>query len=78
MSKQDNNNSKNAKKASNDSKKARHQSFVNFVKNTSGGIYKYDKRRNLIRIKDGLVWRDAKEDGILSRFVIAYHKAYVV
>ncbi len=71
------NNSKVAKKAGNGSKRGRPLSFATFVKNTSGGIYKYDKRRNLIRIKNGFIWRDAKEDGILSRFVIEYKKAYV-
>ena len=75
MTKQDNNR-KISKKASNGSKKGRPLSFLTFVKNTSGGIYKYDKRRNLIRIKDGLTWRDAKEEGILLHFIIAYQKAY--
>lgn len=65
-----------AKKAHNTPKKGRTPSFATFVRNVSHGIYKYDKKRNVIRIHDGSVWRDAKEDGIFSRFARKYYKAY--
>jgi len=67
-----NNGNKIAKKAA---KVARIPSFATFVKKTSGGIYSFNQKRNIISIKDGLVWRDAKEEGRLADFVREYHKA---
>ncbi len=63
----------NSKKAT---KVGRKPSFSTFVKNTSYNFYKYDKKRHVIRIKDGSRWRDSKEDGILSHFERQYNKNY--
>ena len=57
-------------------KVGRKPSFSTFVKNTSYNFYKYDKKRQVIRIKDGSRWRDSKEDGILSHFERQYNKNY--
>jgi hypothetical protein len=71
-----NNQHKVAKKANNGSRKGRTPSFTTFVRKVSHGIYQYDKKRNVIRIKDDSVWRDAKEDGIYAKFLRDYVKAY--
>lgn len=57
-------------------KVGRKPSFSTFVKNTSYGFYKYDKKRRVIRIKDGARWRDSKEDGLLSHFERQYNIKY--
>lgn len=56
-------------------KVGRKPSFATFVRTTTGGLYKYDKKFNQILIKDSS-WRVAKEDGILSRFVREYYAKY--
>jgi hypothetical protein len=71
-----NNGRKVAKKTSKSPKKGRTSSFATFVKENSGNMYRYNKKRNVLRIKDGSVWRDAKEDGVLSRFAREYNKVY--
>jgi len=65
-----------AKKANYSPRNGKTPSFATYVKKVSHGIYQYDKIRNVIRIKDGSVWRDAKEDGIYGKFLRDYTKAY--
>jgi hypothetical protein len=71
-----NNGRKAAKKTSKSPKKGRTPSFATFVKENSGNMYLYDKKRNVLRIRDGSICRDAKEDGVLSRFAREYKKVY--
>jgi hypothetical protein len=65
-----------ANKANKTPKKGRPPSFATFVRNNSGSMYRYNKKRNLIQYNDGSSWRDAKEDGVLSRFLREYYKVY--
>ena len=76
MGKEDNKVAKKAKKANISPKKGRTLSFATFVRNNSGNMYRYVEKRDVLRIKDGSVWRDAKEDGALSSLVRKY-KAFL-
>jgi hypothetical protein len=66
-----------ANKTNSSPKKGRTPSFATFVKNDSCGTYKYDKKRNVIRIIDGFVTRDVTEDGKLAYFKRKYCRKYL-
>lgn len=71
-----NNMTKQAPKTAKTAKKVgRKPSFATFVRTTSGGLYKYNKKINKILIKDPS-WRVATEEGLLSRFTREYNEKY--